>query len=148
MRTALVSAVVATLVGVAPAVAQNTYQQQIRNQLSRHSENARSHGYNSDRDPIYGSLADDANDQLRINLNGGTRYVIIGVCDNDCSDIDLRLFAPDGTKVIEDIATDDYPTLEFVAPTTGVYRLSVEMANCRQSPCYYGVQVYSAGGGK
>jgi hypothetical protein len=73
--------------------------------------------------------------------------VILGVCDNDCSDVDLRLYGPDGSTVIQDLATDDHPTLNFTAPSTGNYRLEVIMATCRQSPCYYGVQLFGGGTG-
>ena len=148
MKAALVPLLAAAALAAAtPAAAQNTYQQQIRRQLATHASNALSHGYAADREPVYGSLNDDANDQKAVTLTAGTRYVIIGVCDNDCTDIDLRLFAPDGTKIIEDIETDDYPTIQFTAPVTGTYRLSVEMAVCNTNPCYWGAQVYAAGGG-
>lgn len=146
MRFAWVSPLVLAALGVtaaAPAAAQGTYQQQIRNQLANHSSNVRQQGYNADRDPIYGSLNDDASESMRINLNGGVRYVIIGVCDNDCSDVDLRLWGPDGGVLDDDMATDDYPTLQFVAPVSGQYRLAVMMATCNTNPCYWGVQVYS-----
>lgn len=149
MKAALVSALLAAaaLAAGSPATAQNTYQQQIRAQLARRAANALQHGYTADREPVYGALNDDDSDQKAVTLRAGAHYVIIGVCDEDCSDVDLRLYGPDGTKIIEDIETDDYPTLQFTAPVTGTYRLSVEMATCRQNPCYWGVQVY-AGGGK
>jgi hypothetical protein len=146
MRSALLWAatlLAATTLAARPAAAQNTYQQQIIRQLAAHSENPRQHGYSADRGPIFGQLNDNASDQMRVNLRGGVRYAIIGVCDEDCTDIDLRLYAPDGTKLDEDIALDDYPTLEFVAPVTGQYRLSVEMATCNTNPCYWGVQIYA-----
>jgi len=151
MKPALVPMLLAAaaLAAASPSAAQNTYQQQIRSQLLRHSERVRGIGYNADREPVYGSLNDDDNDQKAVMLQAGNRYVMIGVCDEDCSDIDLRLFAPDGTKIIEDIETDDYPTLQFTAPVTGTYRVSVEMATCRSNPCYWGMQVYhGSGGGK
>ena len=150
MRVVLVPALLAAaaLAATTPAAAQNSYQQQIRAQLGRHSASVLQHGYVADREPVYGSLNDDDNDQKAVTLTAGRRYVVIGVCDEDCSDIDLRLFAPDGTKIIEDIETDDYPTIQFTAPVTGTYRLSVEMATCRTNPCYWGAQVYAAGGGK
>ena len=75
-------------------------------------------------------------------FRSGRSYIILGVCDNDCSDVDLRLYGPDGSTVIQDLATDDHPTLSFTAPSTGNYRLEVIMATCRQSPCYYGVQLF------
>ncbi len=146
MKAALAPALLAAALAAATArtaAAQNTYQQQIQSQITNHTQTLRQQGYNPERELITGSLNDDASEQMRLNLQGGTRYAIIGVCDNDCSDVDLRLWAPDGTKVDEDILTDDYPTLEFVAPVTGVYRLSVEMAVCRTNPCYWGVQVFS-----
>ena len=34
-----------------------------------------------------------------------------------------------------------------MAPSTGNYRLEVIMANCRQSPCYYGVQLFGGATG-
>lgn len=146
MKAALAPALLAAALAATTArtaAAQNTYQQQIRTQMANHTQTVRGQGYSPERELITGSLNDDASEAMRLNLQGGTRYVIIGACDNDCSDVDLRLWAPDGTKVDEDILTDDTPILEFVAPVTGVYRLSVEMATCRQNPCYWGVQVFS-----
>ncbi|MDO8665786.1 MAG: hypothetical protein Q7J79_04190 [Gemmatimonadales bacterium] len=138
----------AALAAASPAPAQNTYQQTVRAELMRRSAGARQAGYSADRETVFGSMNDDANDQKAVMLAAGGRYVIIAVCDEDCSDIDLRLWAPDGTKIHEDIETDDYPTLQFTAPLTGTYRLSVEMATCSQNPCYWGMQVYAASGGK
>lgn len=149
MKAVLIPALLAAaaLAAATPAAAQNNYQQTVRAELLRRSANARQQGYAADREPVFGSLNDDANDQKAVTLTAGRRYVIIGVCDQDCTDIDLRLFAPDGTKIIEDIETDDYPTLQFTAAVTGTYRLSVEMAVCNTNPCYWGSQVYAAGGG-
>lgn len=145
MKPALVSALlaVAALAAASPATAQQSYQQQIRAQLARHSARILELGYVADREPVYGALNDDDSDQKAVTLRAGGRYVIIGVCDEDCSDVDLRLYAPNGAKIIEDIETDDYPTLQFTASAAGTYRLSVEMATCRQNPCYWGVQVYA-----
>ena len=127
---------------VTQATAQNSYQQQIRNQLRTASDTVRQHGYTADREPMMGSLNASANEAMMVNLQGGVRYAIVGVCDNDCTDVDLRIWDPSGTKLAEDILTDDTPVLEFTATVTGQYRLSVEMATCRTNPCYWGVQVY------
>ena len=124
------------------AAAQNTYQQQIRTQLQTASTTVKDHGYAADREPMMGSLASAANESMMVNLDGGVRYAIVGVCDNDCSDVDLRIWAPDGTKLAEDIQTDDTPVLEFTATVTGQYTLRVEMAACSTNPCYWGVQIF------
>lgn len=146
MKAVLAPALLAAAFGAAgahAAAAQNTYQQQIRAQLANATTAVREQGYSPDREVITGSLNDDATEAMRLNLQGGTRYAIVGVCDEDCSDVDLRIWGPDGTKIDEDIETDDTPVLEFVAPVTGQYRLSVEMPTCRTNPCYWGVQVFS-----
>jgi hypothetical protein len=145
MRRPAVTAVLALALGCAlasEAAAQNSYQQQIRAQLQAASDTVRGHGYAADREPMTGSLNNAAAEAMMVNLQGGARYAIVGVCDNDCSDVDLRIWAPDGTKLAEDILVDDTPVLEFTATVTGQYRLSVEMAACHTNPCYWGVQVY------
>ena len=136
----------AVAVGVAistEATAQgNQYQQQIANQINSAATLVKSQGYNPDRAPMMGSLNDDAQESVMINLNAGTHYALVGVCDNDCTDVDLQVFGGDGTKIAEDLATDDKPVVQFVAPYTGAYRMKVLMPSCNQNPCYYGVQVF------
>ena len=145
MKHPVVAAVLTLALGCAlatEAAAQNSYQQQIRSQLQTASNSIRGNGYTSDREPMMGSLNASANEGMMVNLQGGVRYAIVGVCDNDCSDVDLRIWDPSGTKLDEDILTDDKPVLEFTATVTGQYRLSVEMATCSTNPCYWGVQVF------
>ena len=125
------------------AEAQNQYQQQITAQLTRAANLVQSRGYNADRAPITGSLNDDADQSQMINLTGGQQYAIIGVCDNDCTDVDLQIYSGDGTKIDEDMETDDTPVLEFRAQYTGQYRIRVIMATCNTAPCYWGVQVFA-----
>ena len=145
MRHSLAAAFLPLALGGAlatEAAAQNSYQQQLRSRLQTASNTVRGHGYAVDREPMMGSLNSAAKEPLMVNLQGGVRYAIVGACDEDCSDLNLRVWAPDGTKLAEDILTDDTPVLEFTATVTGQYRLSVEMAACRTSPCYWGVQIY------
>lgn len=145
MKHPVLAAVLTLALGCAlatEAAAQNSFQQQVRNQIQTASNSIRGNGYTADREPITGSLNASARESMMVNLQGGVRYSIVGVCDNDCTDVDLRIWDPSGTKLAEDILTDDTPVLEFTATTTGQYRLSVEMATCSTNPCYWGVQVF------
>ncbi len=94
-----------------------------------------------------GSTNQGSNTSHYVQLNGGSNYMIIGVCDRDCTDVDLRLYDPSGNNIATDVATDDHPTLRFLAPVTGNYRLQVEMAQCAHNPCFYGYQVFMRQGG-
>ena len=89
------------------------------------------------------ALAKGATSMMEVPLVGGVNYFIAGACDEDCSDLDLRIFAADNTTpVAEDTAEDDAPMLNFKAPRSGRYMLAVDMAECKESMCYYGYRVY------
>lgn len=140
-----VLSVVALSAGLVPAtmVAQSaSYVQQLQGYMNNYASPVMSRGFQAVTQMVTGGLNSSANGSHPVSLNAGRSYVILGVCDNDCTDVDLRLYGPDGSTVIQDLATDDHPTLNFTAPSTGNYRLEVIMATCRQSPCYYGVQLF------
>ena len=96
-----------------------------------------------DRSSVVGALAKGASSMMELNLTGGTNYLIVGVCDGDCSDLDLRIFSSDSTTpVAVDTEDDDAPILNFTAPKSGRYMLAVDMAECTASICYYGYRVF------
>ncbi len=80
-----------------------------------------------------------------IDLQAGTAYGIVGVCDIDCSDLDLRLLDPDGAGVSEDDAGDDGPVLLVTAESSGVFTVEVSMVRCAAASCAWAAQVYAGG---
>jgi len=145
MKSAIVTGLVVAALGcavVSDAQAQNSFQQQVRNYLNRAAASLVQRGYNPGGDPITGSLNSGARENYMIQLQAGVAYAIVGVCDNDCTDVDLRIWDGNGNKLAEDIATDDTPVLQFTSTTSGQYRVSVEMATCSTNPCYWGFQVF------
>jgi hypothetical protein len=96
-----------------------------------------------DREAVVGALAKGATSMMEVTLVAGVSYFIAGACDEDCSDMDLRIFSADSsTPLAEDTKEDDYPMLTFTAPRSGRYMLAVDMAECKESMCYYGYRVY------
>jgi hypothetical protein len=78
---------------------------------------------------------------VELDLVKGT-YYISGVCDYDCSDMDLRLQSPDGgTTIAEDLDDDDSPILMFDIKESGAYLLLI-MVTESKAPSYFGVQVF------
>ena len=128
--------------GTTPASAQNRYQDQIRAQLQVAAQTVAEQGYVPAQEIVSGNLNQGARETMMVTLQGGGIYAIVGVCDEDCTDVDLRLDGPNGALLAEDIASDDTPVLEFVAPANGQYRLTVVMPGCSTAPCYWGVQLY------
>lgn len=121
---------------------------QLQGYLNQYSGEFLNSGYSTFGAFQTSNLNDDGRGTHTAMLQAGMRYAIVAVCDQDCTDLDLSLSGPGGGSVGSDFAMDDHPTLRFVAPLTGTYTLTVIMATCNRAPCYYGVQLYSAGGGQ
>jgi hypothetical protein len=142
-RLVLPCLVVAVLQVPAAATAQNQWQQTVRSQVSQHGGFLSTRGYTMSGDVYDGNLKSDYYEDLTIKLRPGTSYAFMGVCDEDCHDIDLRLYDPDGDEVASDVRNDDWPIVTITPSFTGTYRLRIAMASCSNDPCYYGIGVYT-----
>ncbi len=120
----------------------NRFTVQVDGYLARLADNARAEGYSRvAAGPVHGALRDDETASHTLDVVGGNQYVLMGACDNDCTDVDLRIHDQSGTLLMQDIAVDDTPVLLFTANSSGRYRVQVVMATCNRNPCYYGIQL-------
>jgi hypothetical protein len=99
------------------------------------------------RGPLGGSLDEGATVNYSFQLVAGRSYTILGVCDNDCSDLDITMYDPAGKEVAQDVLTDDKPVASHTARRTGRYRATISMASCSTGACFYAVAAYGTGGG-
>lgn len=119
-----------------------SYTTQVNTYLAREAGVARNNGFSRNvAGPVHGTLSNLATGTHEMEVVAGNRYILFGACDNDCTDLDLKIYNPDGTVLAQDIATDDIPTLVFQPSTSARYRVEVIMAHCNRSPCFYGVQL-------
>ncbi|MFI5279033.1 MAG: hypothetical protein ACHQU1_00950 [Gemmatimonadales bacterium] len=119
-----------------------TYTNQVDTYLARQANVERNQGYSRwVAGPVHGRLANAASTSHQMDVVGGVSYVVFGQCDNDCTDLDLKLYDPDGSVIMQDVAIDDHPTLMFSPKTTGRLRVEVIMAHCNVNPCFYGVEL-------
>jgi hypothetical protein len=132
------AAVAAALVSV-PAHAQPEV---VARQVSDTDSIMRERGFLPDDDVVMGTLAAGADEEFELVLDNGADYMVVGVCDNACSDVDLVLTDQGGTEVESDRMTDDKPVLARIGEAGGTFVLAVEMASCGSSTCHYGVRVY------
>ena len=93
---------------------------------------------------IVGKLAEGETDRWTMHLDEGASYDIWGVCDDDCSDVDLRIYSEDdGSLVAEDVETDDTP-LGVVKPHRGGrYTIELDMYDCSIEPCFFGIGIFA-----
>ena len=147
-RNVIFSALAVSLLGVSSGASAQPDQwtRQVSALLDQAASIATSNGMRRTHTPYMGSLREGANASHTLQLNAGTSYQIVGVCDNDCSDFDLRIYDANGRMVDEDVLTDDTPVLEVSPSRTGTYTVRAIMTTCSDEPCRYGIGVYGAGG--
>jgi hypothetical protein len=132
----------AALLFAAPAHAQP---QIIRTQLDSAAVLMGNEGFRLQDDIVTGDLRQGEDEQFELELEGGRTYIIVGVCDGDCSDLDMALTTAGGEDVDSDYETDDVPMVMVEVPRGAVYHLKVEMATCSVEPCAFGVGVFADG---
>ena len=125
------------------ATAQSQWEQQVLDQIRTASDLFAAEGYGMVGDAHVGSLHDEASEDFHVTLNAGVSYVLVGVCDNDCPDVDLMLLDDSGNEIDSDYETDAVPIVEVTPFRTQSYRVHVYMADCTSEPCFYGVGVYA-----
>ena len=115
--------------------AQDEWEQQVRRQLDAGGGVYMDNGYALSHSVYVGSLDDDEDESVELDLDQGFDYAVLGTCDADCSDLDLVLFA-NSDEVDDDVELDD-------VSGSGTFRVEVRMEECSQNPCRYGIGVYS-----
>jgi hypothetical protein len=139
-------ALIAGLLFVGDAAAQD-WRELVLRQLDKGGETVRTLGQTDanilSRNQVIGMLKDGGTSYFEVSLEGGISYLFTGACDQDCSDLDLRLVRSADFEVVEsDVETDDVPVIIFTAPSTALYLVGVDMADCSEDICYFGFRSY------
>lgn len=86
-------------------------------------------------------MAQGAQTAVFFQVEPGREAVVVGVCDELCSDINLYVRDPNGNEVGRDVGADDVPVVTVPAGRGGQYTYQIEMARC-SGRCHWGVRVY------
>lgn len=76
-----------------------------------------------------------------VSLEAGVRYLVVGACDNECSNVDIQLVDPGGSVVAQDVLADDFPVVDFTPAASGAYQVRMLMRTCTFAPCYAGARL-------
>jgi hypothetical protein len=114
----------------------------IRNDLVRKRTELLGQGYQPEGELLSSSIARRKSEYRTLTLEGGARYAILGVCDEECYDIDLVLSDAADSTLVQDVQPDDTPVIAFTAPATGQYRLETVMFSCRLDNCAWTGQIF------
>ncbi|OYW46936.1 MAG: hypothetical protein B7Z33_00770 [Sphingomonadales bacterium 12-68-11] len=132
----------AALLAAVPALAQDEWEQQVQKLIERAGESYSENGYHYGGFTRTGSLRDGATERVTVRLGSNVDNQLVGVCDTDCSDLDLILLDSDGDQVDSDVADDDVPIVSLRPSRDGVYTIEVRMIDCDENPCRYGIQQF------
>lgn len=88
-----------------------------------------------------GRLSQGASGTATIQVPSGG-VAIIGVCDENCTDVDMIVRDPSGREVGRDFEDDDLPMVVLEGATGGRYTIEMQMPACNGT-CNWGVGVYN-----
>lgn len=89
-----------------------------------------------------GALNTTESTSFTVTLRAGYSYVVTGVCDDDCKELDLALYAANGYEVDAARNAGNAPILRVAPRETMAYRVKVFMTSCRMNPCSFGIAVF------
>ncbi|HEY7770282.1 hypothetical protein, partial [Longimicrobium sp.] len=87
--------------------------------------------YEEARAPVFGRLEEDQDEEFQLRVRAGHTYVFVGVCDENCSDLDIVVTDEDGDELESDVELDDTPMVVLEAEETTTITVTVSMATCR-----------------
>lgn len=100
-------------------------------------------GFSKQDEFVTGNLQEGEDSEFELQLDGGKTYIIVGVCDGDCTDLDMALTTASGEDVSSDFKDDDVPMVMVEVAQGATYNLLVRMAACSVEPCAFGVGVFA-----
>ncbi len=98
-------------------------------------------GYRLSHEPYMSILGGRMTQIIEYRLESGKSYAFLGVCDEDCGDLDLSLYDASNRVVDYDAQIDDFPLVQAYVLRDSVFRVKVTMSNC-SNVCAYGVGVF------
>ncbi|MEL7361747.1 MAG: hypothetical protein AAFN13_06720 [Bacteroidota bacterium] len=136
-----------TFVGSLTASAQNQrvdnrYQRDIDRKLAVMDYLMSDRGFSRSHDHTIDFLYEGQRDGYTLNLDAGRTYHFMATCDEDCNDIDLRLYTYNGRLIQSNTRSDSLPIITFRPSYSGTYRIEADMYSCSTEPCYYGIGIY------
>lgn len=86
-----------------------------------------------------GELAQGASASFKVSLKAGSN-ALVGLCDTDCSDLNMYVTDSSGKPVDQDVEDDDFPIV--ILDKGGSFTVRLEMKSCASAPCSFGVKAY------
>ena len=120
----------------------NPYLAQIVKQLQVQEKTVQDRGYRKTHPYLFNHIESGKTVQRTIELESYTSYIFFGVCDEDCTDLDIYIYDSNRNLILSDTKADDLPVIRFKPPRSGTYIVEMKMHSCKKNPCNFGVGVF------
>ncbi len=102
-----------------------------------------SDGFEPVGDPLFVELNEDEQDAFEFEMRGGREHAIVVVCDDDCDDVDVRLYDSEGDLIDKDTDGDDVAVLNGEPDDTEDFIVEISVEDCDREPCVVGAVLFS-----
>ena len=135
-------ALVVTCVSVCPTLAaQSRWDRQVDGRITQAGATLVGRAYRHAGLAGRGTLNTGESATFSIALPAGTEIALTGVCDDDCTDIELSL-STNGYDIDAARGGGNAPIVRVTPATPTTYTVTVRMASCRVNPCWFAVGVF------
>lgn len=126
---------------VTPVHAQNA-QDEVKTKLLLAGSVFISEGFQLTHEIIFGRLTERQSETISLQLDGSMEYIIFGVCDNDCYNVNIDFYDVNGQRVAYNHEYSDAPYIVVHKGNRGTYYIHITMVRCASYSCNYGVGVF------
>lgn len=95
------------------------------------------------QDPQVSMLPAEGFEAFPVEMRTGVPVFVIGLCDENCSDLDIVIVSPTSQAVAADEQRDAFPFVAMRPEEAGTYEIQVRMPACTAGACAFGLQVLS-----
>jgi hypothetical protein len=111
-------------------------------EYERIKADAEQRGLAVEHEPYLDMLDDGEYERIEFVFDRVGFYTVRGVCDVDCSDLDLWVLDGTGSVIDRDLRVSDRPQVRFRVTRPGSFEVVVRMAECSREPCGFVVQSF------
>ena len=121
---------------------QDPFELQVYDQLLAAGYIFISAGYELTHEPIIEKLQRGYYYDVTMNLQRGVSYAIVGVCDEDCYDMDLELYDSKGNLIDYDTGSTITPAVTVFPGYRDRFLVRVRIPRCAAWQCTFGIGVF------
>ena len=92
--------------------------------------------------PLIGKVKERVEVPFTAKLTSDISYTILGVCDDNCDDLNLTLNNEQGDKIANDEKQDGIPIISFTPTENSDYRITARPDKCSTETCEFGMVLF------